>query len=276
MVSYVYSYLLLLLFACSVYYRVRYDRYRRRMGRLKRMHVRFFRYSQVLCREYGAYDSLTRVTVVASLLGVFLVALSVSLWIVSLVDTMAHGMVSNFIRINAVNMVAVALVLVILHYRKAHYHLTVMKEVSFILNIIYIYASTGRNMDYMLKHICALFAKSRFVLAQDFYWLLNEITLGASRDQAWEGLRDRLGCDEVSFFVTLLKKSQVFDAQLIANIRDQREIMIQQYLLGVESFANKSVIYSALLLTLFMFPAFLLMLMGPAVLNFSMSSFFFS
>jgi tight adherence protein C len=116
---------------------------------------------------------------------------------------------------------------------------------------------TGQEMD----------LRSR-VLADELNLVALELRVGATRTRALHNLALRTGVDDVATFVTIVLQSEHFGTDVADSLRILSETMREHQKVRVEEAAAKIPLKLLFPLIFLIFPSLILVLMGPAVINF--------
>lgn len=96
-----------------------------------------------------------------------------------------------------------------------------------------------------------------------------EINLGASRTEAMHHMADRTGAEELSSFAAILIQSERFGTSIADVLKVYADSVREQIRSQAEELAEKMAVKLIFPMVLFMFPAILIVLAGPAFISLS-------
>lgn len=104
-------------------------------------------------------------------------------------------------------------------------------------------------------------------LSEEFYRLLQEMQLGTARDEAFRNFGERTQVDELGSFILAMLQAEVFGISIGKVLRVQaRELRIKRRQ-RAEEMAQKAPVKIIFPLIMCIFPALLVVIMGPAVIQ---------
>ena len=135
------------------------------------------------------------------------------------------------------------------------------------LDLIRICVEAGLGLDAAVQRIGQEFKRSAPALADEFTLVSLELRAGAGRPEALRHLAQRTGLKEINAFVTMLIQADRFGTGIAESIRTHADQLRLSRRLKAEEIA--ATISTRLLFPLIfcIFPALLLVLMGPAGLS---------
>jgi tight adherence protein C len=135
------------------------------------------------------------------------------------------------------------------------------------LDLIRICVEAGLGLDAAIQRIGQEFKRSAPALADEFTLVSLELRAGAGRPEALRNLARRTGLKEINAFVTMLIQADRFGTGIAESIRTHADQLRLSRRLKAEEIA--ATISTRLLFPLIfcIFPALLLVLMGPAGLS---------
>ena len=104
-------------------------------------------------------------------------------------------------------------------------------------------------------------------LAQEFSRVLTDMNLGKTRQQAFEGMRDRLQDDEVTSIITSILQSEQLGTPLAAVFRTQADVLRLKRSQRAEAIAAEAGV-KMLLPGVLVMAATVIVIIGPFALNF--------
>lgn len=133
-----------------------------------------------------------------------------------------------------------------------------------VLDIMSASVSAGLGFDQALSHVIDHYSGP---LVDEFVIVLKEMSVGRSREAALQALAERVDVDAISTFVNAVIQADKLGIP-IANVLQTQAVSIRQYRRqAVEEKAAKLPVKILLPLVGFIFPALLVVLLGPAVLS---------
>lgn len=138
-----------------------------------------------------------------------------------------------------------------------------------LIDLLVIATESGMGMDAAINRVAKEIAKSSPVLAEEFYMSSLEIRAGASRIQSLKNLALRVNLEDLNNFVTMLSQADKFGTSLASSLRIQSELMRTKRIQRAEEMAAKIPVKMLFPLVFFMFPAVMMVLIGPAVIQIS-------
>lgn len=135
------------------------------------------------------------------------------------------------------------------------------------LDLFMICIEAGYSNDRALQRISLDLEKLHPELSEQIKILNTELTILPSRRQAWENFAERTGIDEVAVVTQIIMQSERLGASLGQALRAQIEVFRGSRLSLIETRAMRLPAFLTLPLVLFIFPALLLVILGPAVLK---------
>lgn len=133
-----------------------------------------------------------------------------------------------------------------------------------VLDIMSASVSAGLGFDQALAHVVEHYSGP---LVDEFNIILKEMSVGRSRESALVAMAERVDTDSISTFVNAITQADKLGIP-IANVLQAQAVSIRQYRRqAVEEKAAKLPVKILLPLVGFIFPALLVVLLGPAVLS---------
>lgn len=138
-----------------------------------------------------------------------------------------------------------------------------------LIDLLVIATESGMGMDAAINRVSKEIAKSSPILAEEFYMSSLEIRAGASRIQSLKNLALRVNLEDLNNFVTMLSQADKFGTSLANSLRIQSELMRTKRMQRAEELAAKIPVKMLFPLIFFMFPAVMMVLIGPAIIQIS-------
>ena len=104
-------------------------------------------------------------------------------------------------------------------------------------------------------------------LVYEFQRLLSELRLGKPRAQAWQDLAERTGVDEVKLLVTSLLQADELGVSIGKTLRTQAHALRGRRSARVRVLAATMSVKMLFPMIFFIFPALLVVVLGPAVVS---------
>lgn len=130
-----------------------------------------------------------------------------------------------------------------------------------ILDMLTISVEAGLGFDAALTKVVKNFHGA---LSQEFFRFLQETQLGRSRRDAWRNLAERTNIAEVNSFVLAVLQADVFGVSIAKVLRVQSEEMRTKRRQRAEEIAMKAPVKVVFPLVLCIFPALIIVILGPA------------
>lgn len=136
-----------------------------------------------------------------------------------------------------------------------------------LIDLLVICTEAGLGMDAAIHRVSQEIRRSSQALAEEFYLAALEIRAGAGRSQALKNLALRVDLEDLYALVSMLVQADRFGTSLADSFRVQSEMMRVKRMQRAEEIAAKVPVKMLLPLILFIFPALLAVLIGPAVIR---------
>jgi len=136
-----------------------------------------------------------------------------------------------------------------------------------VLDLMTVCVEAGLGMDASIIKISEEKQFAKHVLAQEFRTLSQEIRAGKPRAEALRDLGDRTGVDDIRALVALLIQTEKLGASLARSLRVHSDTLRTKRRQLAEEAAAKTTIKLIFPLAFFIFPALLVVLLGPAVIK---------
>lgn len=151
--------------------------------------------------------------------------------------------------------------------KKQERYTSVIVDLPFFIDLLAL--ATEAGMDFITS-IQRIVEKSRTesVLAEEFDNVLRDIKLGRSRAESLKALADRLDINEVSSFVAVLIDADATGVGIGPVLKQQSIQMRLERLTRAEKAGAKASQTIMLPLILFLMPAVMIVVLGPAILQF--------
>lgn len=132
------------------------------------------------------------------------------------------------------------------------------------LDLVTTCVGAGLGLDAALARVAE---KSSGPLADELTRMLREVAMGKLRREAMTEMADRLGVQELSGFVSAVIQAEQLGVSIAQVLGVQADQMRTRRRQRVEQTAHEAPIKMIFPLVLFIFPAFMLVILGPAVIR---------
>jgi len=132
------------------------------------------------------------------------------------------------------------------------------------LDLLTISVEAGLGFDSALSKVIR---NTRGPLAEEFFRMLQEIRLGTSRRDAFKKLSDRTNVPELQGFILAMLQADIFGISVARVLRVQAQQMRIKRRQKAEETAMKAPVKMVFPLILCIFPALLVIVLGPAVIK---------
>ncbi|MDN2698736.1 type II secretion system F family protein [Janthinobacterium sp. SUN073] len=135
------------------------------------------------------------------------------------------------------------------------------------LDLMTVCVEAGLAMDAALARVAQEIGMKSMVLAEELQLVTLELRAGSTKDKALRNLALRTGVEDVDALVTLLIQAERFGTSIAASLRVQSEQLRTKRRQRAEETAAKIALKLLFPLIFFIFPALMVVLMGPAILQ---------
>jgi tight adherence protein C len=136
------------------------------------------------------------------------------------------------------------------------------------VDLLEICVSAGLGLDQAWNSVAEEIRRVCPTLADEMELTNLEISLGASRAVAMRHMAERTGAEDISSLVALLVQSERFGASIVDALRTFATTMRETWSQRAEETAERMAVKMLFPMVLFIFPALLIITVGPAVLGF--------
>ena len=152
-------------------------------------------------------------------------------------------------------------------YRQSTRHDAVMVSLPDALDLMVICVESGLGISGALQRVATEMRISSPVLAGELGLVNQEMQTGISRTDALRNLAERTGVDEVYALVAMLIQTDRLGTSVGQALRAHADSMRTKRRQRAEQLARKATVKLAFPLVLLIFPALLLVLLGPAAIQ---------
>ena len=135
------------------------------------------------------------------------------------------------------------------------------------LDLMTICVEAGLGVDAALTRVASEIALSSQVLAEELTLVTLELRAGGTKEKALRNLALRTGVEDVDALVSMLIQAERFGTSIGASLRIQSEQLRTKRRMRAEEAAAKIGLKLLFPLIFFIFPALLVILMGPAAIQ---------
>ncbi len=146
----------------------------------------------------------------------------------------------------------------------------VLRALPSAIDLISISAEAGMGFDQAVNYVRRQTAGA---LAEEFGITLSEIRLGKPRIEALNNLAYRTGVDDVKNFVAAIVQSFQLGTSIVETLRVQADSIRLKQRQRAQERAMRAPVKMLFPLVFFIFPALLIVILGPAVVSISQSGF---
>ncbi|MCH7617567.1 MAG: type II secretion system F family protein [Chloroflexi bacterium] len=198
----------------------------------------------------------------------------VTIWLSSLVVFCALGLMV-FFTVGSLPSLAVGFVLLVLGYKLPRMWLKsrvnakqkqVILSLPDNLDLITTCVEAGLGLDAALSRVAE---QSEGPLSVELQRMLREVSMGKLRREAMQEMADRVGVEELSYFITSIIQAEKLGVGIAQVLRVQSDQLRMQRRQRAERLANEAPIKMIFPLVLLIFPAFLAVILAPAVIRIS-------
>jgi len=140
----------------------------------------------------------------------------------------------------------------------------ILLSLPYAIDILSISVEAGMGFDAAVAYTVR---KIKGPLADEFARTLNEARLGKPRLEALDELGKRTGVEELKVFISAVIHSSRLGSSLASTLRIQADTIRTRRRQRVQEQAMKAPVKMVIPLVLFIFPALLIVILGPAAIN---------
>jgi tight adherence protein C len=142
----------------------------------------------------------------------------------------------------------------------------VIKAMPDALDMITTCVEAGLGLDAALARVAE---KSTGPLADELSHMLRDVAMGKLRRDALQEMADRIGVEELTSFITSIIQAEQLGVGIAQVLRVQSDQLRTKRRQRAEKQAHEAPIKMIFPLVLFIFPAFLVVILGPAMIRIS-------
>lgn len=140
----------------------------------------------------------------------------------------------------------------------------IQKSLPDFIDLLYVSVEAGLGFDSALKKTAS---KMKCDISDEMSKAMDDIVKGRDRQEAFRGVVNRTGVDDVNTFITAVLQSEQLGTNIVGMLRVQSTVMRQKRRQRAEEAAMKIPVKMLFPIVFLMFPSLLVIIMGPALLN---------
>ncbi|MCL4500912.1 MAG: type II secretion system F family protein [Deltaproteobacteria bacterium] len=137
------------------------------------------------------------------------------------------------------------------------------------LDLLVVCVEAGQGLNAAIKRVGDDLLLTNPILSQEMLQVNLEISAGVEREQALRNLGERTGVDEVISLCNILIQSDRFGTSVANTLKVQSDSLRTTRRLKLEELAAKTPVKLVFPLLLFIFPAIMVVILGPAAIRIS-------
>lgn len=142
-------------------------------------------------------------------------------------------------------------------------------EAIFFLQVLVLTLESGKNLQGGISLTCRSIDSE---ISDEFKKTLNEIKLGKSLIESLESMKERIPSEEINTVLLNITQSTIFGNNIIDSLNNQIEYLRDKKLLNIKAKINKMPMKISVISVVFIIPIVLLLVLGPVIVNFLLSS----
>ena len=135
------------------------------------------------------------------------------------------------------------------------------------LDLLVVCVEAGQGLDAAIKRVAEDLQESSPIISQELLLVNLEIMAGLERQQALKNLGERTGVDELVSLCNILIQSDRFGTSIGQALKTQSDYIRTDRRQRLESLANKTPVKLLFPMLLFIFPAIMVVILGPAIIK---------
>ena len=137
------------------------------------------------------------------------------------------------------------------------------------LDLLVVCVEAGQGLDAAIKRVAEDLQESSPIISQELLLVNLETMAGLERQQALKNLGERTGVEELISLCNVLIQSERFGTSIAQALKTQSDYMRTARRQRLEGLAAKTPVKLVFPMLLFIFPAIMVVLLGPAVIQLS-------
>ncbi|HUY19356.1 MAG TPA: type II secretion system F family protein [Candidatus Binataceae bacterium] len=143
----------------------------------------------------------------------------------------------------------------------------IAKQLSDVLDLLVVCVEAGLGMFEAIRIVGAETERQRQAIGRELSMVSGEIAAGASLGQALRGLADRTAVEDIKPLAATLIQSEQLGAQMAPALRASSDALRTRRRLRAEEAAQKTTVKILFPLVLFVLPAMIMIIVGPAIIQ---------
>jgi tight adherence protein C len=135
------------------------------------------------------------------------------------------------------------------------------------LDLLVVCVEAGQGLDAAIKRVSDDLQKSSPIISQELIMVNLETMAGLERQQALKNLGERTGVEELISLCNVLIQSDRFGTSIAQALKTQSDYMRTARRLRLEGMAAKTPVKLVFPMLLFIFPAIIVVILGPAIIQ---------
>jgi tight adherence protein C len=135
------------------------------------------------------------------------------------------------------------------------------------LDLLVVCVQAGQGLNAAMKRVAEDLAVTSPIISQEFLMVNLEINAGRNREEALRNLGERTGVDELVSLCNILIQSERFGTSIGQALKTQSETLRTYRRQKLEELAAKTPVKLVFPLILFIFPAIVVVILGPVVIK---------
>jgi tight adherence protein C len=135
------------------------------------------------------------------------------------------------------------------------------------LDLLVVCVEAGQGLDAAIKRVSDDLQESSPIISQELILVNLETMAGLERQQALKNLGERTGVDELISLCNVLIQSDRFGTSIAQALKTQSDYMRTARRLRLEGMAAKTPVKLVFPMLLFIFPAIVVVILGPAIIQ---------
>lgn len=135
------------------------------------------------------------------------------------------------------------------------------------LDLMVISVEAGLGLDAAMQRVAKELLLVHPVLAEELIIATTETQMGVRRSEALENMAERTGLPEMKSLVAVVNQAEKFGTSIAKTLRNQADAMRVKRRQAAEERAQKTAVKLMIPLVIFIFPAIMIVLGGPAMLK---------
>jgi tight adherence protein C len=135
------------------------------------------------------------------------------------------------------------------------------------LDLLVVCVEAGQGLDAAIKRVAEDLQESSPIISQELLLVNLEIMAGLERQQALKNLGERTGVEELVSLCNILIQSDRFGTSIAQALKTQSDYIRTERRQRLEAIAAKTPVKLLFPMLLFIFPAIMVVILGPAIIR---------